>query len=90
MKKLATILVVVGVVNFLGFSVISLNLGGGAHNGEIRDGRYFLAEHGCKTEVSERVYRRMMIHERSVWITLPLSMFGVLILGSLSGWKRPK
>ena len=77
MKYFAYILVVVGLLNFIAYFLISLAIGGNAINGKIEAGRYYLCEHGRYTEVSHFVFEYSRFHTYSVWITVPLGMIGI-------------
>ena len=76
----AIILVLLGALNFMAFMAFSMNIGGSAGNGRIRDGRYFVNEHGKETEVSASTFELNLTHGRSLWITHPMAMVGMLIL----------
>jgi hypothetical protein len=79
-----TILFLVGVLNFMIFMAFCMNIGGSAGNGEIRDGRYFVNEHGRDHEVTARTFELNQIHGRSLFITHPMAFLGVLILATSS------
>jgi len=51
--------------------IISQFIGGSAS--EIRNGHYYLNEHGRRTEVSSTVYRYSQVH---AWISIPLALVG--------------
>jgi hypothetical protein len=76
---------VVGVLNVLAFFIISVSLGGTALLGGVRDGSYYLGDHGRLTEVSKATYWYSSIHGWSQAVTLPLG-----ILGSLFRASRPR
>jgi hypothetical protein len=80
MKYFAYTLVVVGVLNFASFWVIALIVGGDAVGNPPQDGRYFVSEHGRRTEVSRSVYEYSLFHARSVWVTHPLALLGGVLL----------
>lgn len=88
MKIFGLVLAIVGFLNFMAFFVTTMSNGGGPDDKLSGNGKYFVSEHGKVTEVSEQTFRLLKIHERSVWITHPLAMFGILIYGSAMGWKR--
>ena len=79
LKHLGSILVVVGILNFMSFFVISMFIGGDAVGNPPVDGRYNVSEHGHRTEVSRRVYEYSLIHARSVWVTHPLAFVGAMM-----------
>ena len=78
------ILAVIGIVNFLAFGIHCTRIGGSAANGVVKDGVYRVSDHGKVREVSGNSSRLNLIHGRSVWITHPLAMIGVVMLG----WKK--
>jgi len=80
MKYLASILVVVGMLNFASFWIAALILGGDAVNGKTDGQRYFLGSHGRYTEVSQSTFEYSNFHTHSVWITHPLAFVGGFIL----------
>jgi len=55
--------------NFLLFLTISQLIGGSAPNGMVRNGHYFLGEHGRYVEVSAPIYRYSQIHTYSLVLT---------------------
>jgi hypothetical protein len=63
-----------GAVNFAGFSIGTLYLGGDAVNGSAVGGHYFLSNHGHLTEVSRSIFTYSKWHARSVWFTHPIAM----------------
>jgi hypothetical protein len=81
-RPIAIALILVGVLNFTSFMAFTLSLGGSAGNGEIRDGRCYVNEHGKETEVSSRTFRLNQIHGRTLWITHPLAMLGILLFSA--------
>ena len=80
MKYFACILVAVGILNFVSFFIIALIIGGDAVSNPPQDGRYYVSEHGHRTEVSHAVYEYSLFHAHSVWVTHPLAMLGVFLL----------
>ena len=60
--------------NSIIFGIETSVLGGGAINGLIRDGHYFLATNGRLTAVGANVYTYVLWHERIVLATYPLMM----------------
>lgn len=87
MKKLlvvlAAVVAIVGIVNLLSFFALSLIRGGDAFGGYMRDGRYYVTNHGEETEVSEAEWRRSRLQGQSLLLTIPLTMVstGYLMLG---------
>jgi hypothetical protein len=85
---LSTCFVLLGVLNFMAFMAFCMNIGGSAGNGGIRDGRYFVNEHGKEHEVSALTFELNQTHGRSLWITHPMAIVGMLILvTSSSGFQ---
>src|SRR5436309_3291332 len=82
---LGTTLFFVAVANFAAFWIIGVTIGGDAINGRAEDGRYYLANHGRYTEVSESVWTYSRIHAISVFVTHPV---GILVGGGLMWWAR--
>jgi hypothetical protein len=78
------ILLVVGVLNFIAFAVHCAMLGGSAGNGTVRDGRYFVSEHGKETEVSQTTFYWSSLHSKSVFISHPLAMIGLILFAASS------
>lgn len=84
----ATMIVLFGVINFMAFMAFCMNIGGSSGNGGIRDGRYFVNEHGKETEVSALIFELNQTHGRLLWITHPMAMIGMLILVTGSSGDR--
>jgi hypothetical protein len=76
----ATIFVLLGVLNFMSFMGFCMSIGGSAGSGGIREGRYFVKEHGKENEVSALTFELNQIQGRSLWITHTIAMFALLIL----------
>ncbi|HRI03081.1 MAG TPA: hypothetical protein PLL77_05010 [Pyrinomonadaceae bacterium] len=58
-KRLQVLLAVVflsGIINFGLMFALSATYRGDAHNGYVKDGHYFLGDHGKYTEVSYKLY----------------------------------
>ena len=67
------VLFLVAWLNCAAFVLIGLTLGG--PNSHVEDGRYYLTDHGTRTEVSRKVWAYSRAHQRSVDITHPIGMF---------------
>lgn len=80
MKRLAYLLVTLGVLNFLIFMTVSTMLGGSAPNGKMEGGKYFLGSHGDYTEVPQSTYEYSRLHANSLHVTHPLIIIGGFIL----------
>lgn len=77
-------------INFAVFLVVASKIGGGADNGRVVGGRYFLGDHGRYTEVSRAVYNYSLIHGASTLITHALFFGGMFVLMSLGRlYERP-
>lgn len=87
MKYLASILILVGMLNFAAFMVATMILGGDAVNGKADGQRYYVGNHGRYTEVSQSTFEYSRWHTYSIWITHPLMFVGGGILIRLK--KRP-
>lgn len=86
--KTATAILILCILNFVAFGVGAMVLGGSAANGIVRDGRYFLSEHGKETEVSKEVWTYSLWHSRSLFVTHPLAFILFMILGTKWDAKR--
>jgi hypothetical protein len=80
LKYFAGALIAVAILNFVSFVVGALIIGGDAASNPSIDGRYYVSEHGRRTEVSHSVYKYSLFHAHSVWLTHPLGLFGFYIL----------
>ncbi|MDE8345125.1 MAG: hypothetical protein POH28_02950 [Acidocella sp.] len=73
-------IVILGVVNFAVFFIVTLRLGGYAlGGGYATGGQYFLASHGHYTQVTRAVFTYSRWHNYSLFITQPAAM--------LAGWQ---
>jgi len=79
-RYFAYTLFIIGALNFASFFIIALFIGGDAVGNPPLDGRYYVSEHGRRTEVSRSVYEYSLFHARSVWGTHALIFFGAFIL----------
>ena len=57
--------------NFFWTLSLSAQYGGGALNGFVRDGHYYLGQHGTYTEVSQAIWERIRLHELGIWLGVP-------------------
>ncbi|MGE5334589.1 MAG: hypothetical protein ACM3N4_07815 [Nitrososphaerota archaeon] len=69
---LAGLITAIGIVNFAWYLGESLQFGGSALSGFVRDGHFYLAQHGSYTEVSQAVWEHIRMHEISVLLSVPL------------------
>jgi hypothetical protein len=72
----------VALLNFAGFVTIATINGGDALNGKEEGGRYYLASHGRRTEVSHAFYCYSKVHAASLFITHPAAIIGGFWLSS--------
>lgn len=80
---LAVLITLLGIVNFFWVLRANEQYGGGALNGYVRNGHYYLAMHGTYTEVSRAIWENIRLHELGLWFGAPLVAvsFGYLMLG---------
>jgi hypothetical protein len=78
------ILVLIGVVNFLAFAVISEFIGGDALRGKIVNGVFYLGNHGFFTEVSSTIYYFSLFHVYSLCVTFPMGVIAGIVYGGKS------
>ena len=84
------VILIVCFLNFVACGIGSLVVGGSAASGFKEDGRYFLVEHGKKTEVSMQIWNYSLWHYRSLFVTHPLAMIMLVILGGKWDENRKK
>lgn len=75
---LAVLVPLAGFVDFFWFLGEVANYGGGP--GPVRDGHYFLMNHGVYTEVSQAVWERLQLHEVTVFVLFPLALLSFAYL----------
>lgn len=83
----AVLLFVLGMGNFFWFAREYGQLGGGAANGYVQDGRYFVGDRGVYREVSREAWEASQLHQSSLLISHPLAMLSAGYL--LIGWFFP-
>jgi len=78
---LAVLITLLWIGNFLWTLNLSAQYGGGALNGFVRDGRYYLGQHGAYTQVSQATWELLRLHELGIWLGAPLVVvsFGYLL-----------
>jgi hypothetical protein len=69
-----------GILNFVVYWHLSVYLGGNALSGRVENGKYYLASHGRRTEVSRAMWEYSHRHSKSIQITHPLALLGVLLI----------
>ncbi len=89
-RYFAYTLFAIGGLNFASFFIIALFIGGDAVGNPPEDGRYYVSEHGRRTEVSRSVYDYSLFHAHSVWGTHPLIAFGAYILYCEDRKRKPR
>lgn len=67
------------ILNFFVFFVFSLIIGGDAGNGFVKDGHYFVTNHGKHTEVSELIWKINKFQADSLFITHPMAIIAAII-----------
>jgi hypothetical protein len=82
MKKIALVIALAGLANFILYCVIAASIGGDAVNGHQADGHYYLASHAKLTEVSQSVFTYSRYHTYSVWVTHALAICALLLLAT--------
>lgn len=98
MRKLLPVLAVVVAVgclgNFFWFMSESGRLGGDAGSGYVRDGQYFVGNHGSYTQVTREQWEWSQVHAQSILVTHPTGMLAMayLLFGfvfpAMAGVKR--
>lgn len=68
---MAVTVVILGIINFWAFIIISVAIGGDALNGRVIDGRYFVMSHGTFTEVTQTVWIASRIHTVVTFVSFP-------------------
>ena len=76
--RIFSLIVYLGVLNFMTFAVIGLLLGGDGLNGKVEAGRYYLGNHGVYTEMPVIIYWYSRVHGISVFVSWPLVMLAGL------------
>jgi hypothetical protein len=83
LSKLATVLTIVSLLDFVSFLIGASYLGGDAVNGKVGDGRYYLygPYHGMKAyhEVSQAVFNYSRWHAYSLMILWPLMIVMAIV-----------
>jgi len=79
--KIATVILILCILNFIAFAVCSIIYGGSAGNGYIDGERYYFSDHGKVTEVSEQIWNYSSLHTKSLFITHPLAFILLITLG---------
>ena len=80
LDRILALIVIVAILNFLAFFVISISVGGDALNGRVVNGHYYLYGHGKLNEVSPALFAYSRWHGISLVVTLPPAMLLVFVL----------
>lgn len=78
--------IALGVANFVAYTVAYSFIGGDAHNGEIRDGKYYVKGHflhgpdGKELPVSRALWIYSYIHSISIWPSIAAVLICNMIL----------
>jgi hypothetical protein len=85
---LAVPVVLVGVANFAWVLGANNKYGGGALGGFVRNGHYYVGQHGGYTEVSRAIWEDIRVHELALFLGWPLvfGCFGYLLVGGIFPW----
>jgi len=79
-------IIILGLGNFVAYTVAYSYIGGDARNGYIQDGRYYVQGHyihgleGSRSEVSPGTWIYSYIHSITIWPTIAAVLLGTLIL----------
>ncbi len=87
LARIGAVLVIIGILNFIAFAIITGCIGGSALNGRVDQGKYFVSEHGKDTEVTEAVFFYSRAHSISVFVTHGLAFVGFIICWGYSASK---
>jgi hypothetical protein len=79
MRKLATVLGALWILNLVVYIGVAVLIGGDAINGHIDSGHYFLATHGRLTEVTRATFEYSRWHTYILWVHF-------LVAFGLAGW----
>jgi hypothetical protein len=79
--SLAVLITLLWAVNFFWLIGLNVEYGGGALNGFVRDGHYYLGLHGTYTEVRQAIWEQIRLHEVGMWLGVPFIVvsFGYLL-----------
>jgi len=85
-NRLCIWIIALGIGNFVGYTVAYAYIGGDAHNGEIRDGKHYVAGHflhgrvGAECEVPRGVWIYSYLHSISIWPSIAAVLICNMIL----------
>lgn len=87
--RICIYIIIIGLINFLAYTIAYMNLGGDAMNGYVRQVvtsdrvhhlHYFLVSKGLPCEVNRSVWVYSAIHSISVWVTVGAVLLAMLTL----------
>lgn len=83
--KLCIWLILIGLVNFLSYTIVYAYINGDAANGHIADGKYYVGGHyitseGREHEVSRAVWIYSYAHSITIWPTIAMILLAMLTL----------
>jgi hypothetical protein len=80
-KVVSLVVTYIAFINFMVYIVIFLIIGGGALNGKIEDGHYYVGNHHVyrDREVSESIFNYSKYHGYSVLVTCTIALITVII-----------
>jgi hypothetical protein len=72
-------LIVLALVDFLVFAILTVAIGGDAGDGAVRDGRFFVANHGVEREVGAATWWVSRVLGLSLYILWPAAILAFAI-----------
>lgn len=85
-NRLCIWVITLGIANFIGYAVSYAYIGGDAHNGEVRDGVYYVRGHflhgtaGAERPVSPGLWKYSYIHSISIWPSIAAVLIANMVL----------
>jgi hypothetical protein len=89
-NRFCSIVFIVAIVNFVAFLIGVAALGGDAVNGAAEGGRYYVSDHGKRTEVSEAAFTYSQLHCYTLFVTHPMAMICGLVCHQQKKSRRTK
>jgi hypothetical protein len=84
LHRLTRLLVVLAVADFLLFAVVTVAIGGDAASGAVRDGHYFVSNHGVLTEVARATWLVSRVQGLTLWVLGP----GAVVAMAVDSYRR--
>jgi len=83
--KVCIWIIILGLANFLAYTVVYMSLGGDAMNGFVEavpggEAHHYLFAHGRRIEVSRGVWIYSAVHSISIWVTVGAVLLAMLTL----------